>query len=368
MASTATSNAGGSEIAEKMAALNPTWQQSMLRIRDPKVSIPFYEKHFGMTLVNSYTFGSDKGNFSLYFLATVPEKEKADLPKPNTKEAHEMVFNARHGAHFLELTHNHGSEDLPQEELPTRDFAGRPQLHTSGNDDPRGFGHIAFNVQDVYAASADLEASGVAFKKRPDEGNMKGLAFALDPDGYWIELVRGMRDVEPDAIRPYSYNLSQTMIRVKDADKTVEFYQKYFNMEKVVERHFAPEKGDFSLYFLATKAEEEQSLFKEDPENTTRKMWDPCLELTHNHGTETEEGPVYHNGNDTSFDGKENVPRGFGHIGFLVDDLDQFCEVLDQEGVSFVKKPSDGSMRGIAFAKDPTGYWIELVQRNVPQF
>jgi lactoylglutathione lyase len=31
---------------------------------------------------------------------------------------------------------------------------------------------------------------GVKFHKRPQDGNMRDLAFALDPDGYWIELIR----------------------------------------------------------------------------------------------------------------------------------------------------------------------------------
>ncbi len=43
----------------------------------------------------------------------------------------------------------------------------------------RGFGHIAFAVDDVYATSASLESAGVSFIKRPDEGRMKGLAFCL---------------------------------------------------------------------------------------------------------------------------------------------------------------------------------------------
>jgi len=30
---------------------------------------------------------------------------------------------------------------------------------------------------------------GVDFVKRPDDGNMKGLAFIKDPDGYWIEIL-----------------------------------------------------------------------------------------------------------------------------------------------------------------------------------
>jgi lactoylglutathione lyase len=38
---------------------------------------------------------------------------------------------------------------------------------------------------------------GVEFVKRPDDGNMKGLAFIRDPDGYWIEILssRGLRDL-----------------------------------------------------------------------------------------------------------------------------------------------------------------------------
>lgn len=49
---------------------------------------------------------------------------------------------------------------------------------------------------------------------------MKGLAFAYDPDGYWIELVP--RD--KGATHPEQYNLGQTMLRVKDVEKTLKFY------------------------------------------------------------------------------------------------------------------------------------------------
>jgi len=34
-----------------------------------------------------------------------------------------------------------------------------------------------------------MEADGVKFKKRPQDGNMRGVAFAYDPNGYWIELI-----------------------------------------------------------------------------------------------------------------------------------------------------------------------------------
>lgn len=55
----------------------------------------------------------------------------------------------------------------------------------NGNVEPhRGFGHIAVMTRDVYGECAALEADGVRFQKRPDEGKMKGIAFALDPDGW----------------------------------------------------------------------------------------------------------------------------------------------------------------------------------------
>jgi lactoylglutathione lyase len=78
----------------------------------------------------------------------------------------------------LELTHNHGTET-------DKSFS-----YASGNADPGyGFGHIAITVDDVEAACPRLEERSVPFKKRPNEGSMKGLAFILDPDGYWVEVV-----------------------------------------------------------------------------------------------------------------------------------------------------------------------------------
>ena len=38
--------------------------------------------------------------------------------------------------------------------------------------------------------------------------------------------------------------------------------------------------------------------------------------------------------------------RGFGHTGFLCDDLDSACAYLEESGVVFKKKPSEGTMRG----------------------
>lgn len=50
---------------------------------------------------------------------------------------------------------------------------------------------------------------------------MKGIAFALDPDGYWIELVS--RSVKSPI--KLKYTLAQTMMRVKDPVKSLHFYR-----------------------------------------------------------------------------------------------------------------------------------------------
>jgi lactoylglutathione lyase len=128
-------------------------------------------------------------------------------------------------------------------------------------------------TRDVYAASDKLLANGVRFQKKPDEGRMKGIAFALDPDGYWIELVS--RDERSPVTNEFT--LAQTMIRVKDPVKSLRFYCELLGMRKVKESHHS----DFSLFFLAHLSSEEEAIG--DP----RMLFPPVLELTHNHGTES---------------------------------------------------------------------------------
>eukprot|EP00757_Euglenozoa_sp_SAG-D1_P009503 gene9503-3038_t len=62
--------------------------------------------------------------------------------------------------------------------------------------------------------------------------------------------------------------------------------------------------------------------------------FEPVLELTHNHGTEAQDGPVYHNGNTD--------PVGFSHVGYTVENISDFAELLDKDGVSFVQKIGEG--------------------------
>jgi lactoylglutathione lyase len=135
----------------------PTWQQTMLRIKDPSKSLPFYTDLLGFTLIDQFDF--PQWGFSLYFLTTLPHGETYDLI-PGTKEAHDFLWNMDGVA--LELTHNHGTES-------DADFQG----YHAGNKENDGFGHIAVNVDDVYAVSEQLEKAGCVFQKKPDEGKLR---------------------------------------------------------------------------------------------------------------------------------------------------------------------------------------------------
>eukprot|EP00051_Salpingoeca_urceolata_P010124 m.123449 g.123449 ORF g.123449 m.123449 type:complete len:330 (+) comp16588_c0_seq1:4831-5820(+) len=319
-------------MAARLLALRPSWQQTMLRVKDPVKSIEFYTKLMGMTLIDKCQFPEMK--FDLYFLATIDKKGPAYSLTPGTDEAHRFLWTTN--LVTLELTHNYGTE------------SDDSKYHV-GNQEGDGFGHIAFNCDDVYAASDKLAAAGVGFKKKPDEGRMKGLAFAYDPDGYWVEIVK-----RKEGSVANEFNLSQTMLRVKDPEPTIKFYQS-LGLTLVRESHF----DSFSLYFMANLDKEVQTPDpkSEEARDFVKTLFAPVLELTHNHGTEKDEGFKHSTGNEAD-------RKGFGHIGFLVDDVDEACKELEALGSGFVKRPSDGTMKGLAFAKDPDGYWVEIIKRG----
>ncbi|KRZ13031.1 Lactoylglutathione lyase [Trichinella zimbabwensis] len=142
-------------------------QQTMLRVKSPAKSIEFYTKVLGMKLLHRMDFFTMK--FTLYFLGY----EDINSKPGDSNAAIEWTFSKRA---TLELTHNWGTEDDPD------------QAYHNGNQEPRGFGHIGIAVPDVYEACARFEKLNVTFVKRPDDGKMKGIAFIQDPDGYYIEI------------------------------------------------------------------------------------------------------------------------------------------------------------------------------------
>lgn len=143
-------------------------QQTMYRIKDPKVSLDFYSRVLGMKLLKRFDFPEMK--FSLYFMGYEDVEDAPTDPVERTL----WTFKCKA---TLELTHNWGSESDPE-------FKG----YHNGNSDPRGYGHIGITVDDTYKACERFEQLGVEFVKKPNDGKMKGLAFIKDPDGYWIEI------------------------------------------------------------------------------------------------------------------------------------------------------------------------------------
>ncbi len=150
-----------------------TFNHSMLRVKDPAVALDFYTRLFGLRLLRKLDFPEMK--FSLYFLAHL--REAKSVPE-DAGERTAWTFSQRG---ILELTHNWGTELDPTFK------------YHDGNAQPQGFGHICFSVPDLDTAVAWFDKNQVTFVKRPDQGKMKDVAFIMDPDGYWIEIIEPAR-------------------------------------------------------------------------------------------------------------------------------------------------------------------------------
>ena len=121
---------------------------TMVRVRDIDESLDFYCNKFGLKEVRR--FESEKGRYTLVFLAA-PEDEAS--------------FHAGK-APALELTYNWD-----------------PEAYTGG----RNFGHLAYEVDDIYATCQKLMNAGVVINRPPRDGHM---AFVRSPDGISIEILQ----------------------------------------------------------------------------------------------------------------------------------------------------------------------------------
>ena len=120
---------------------------SMLRVSDPQATVAFF-KLLGLEEVRRME--SEKGRFTLYFLAAPGQADVAEV----------------------ELTYNWPPEDGS----PAEDYTGG-----------RNFGHLAYRVDDIYATCQRLMDAGVTINRPPRDGHM---AFVRTPDGISIELLQ----------------------------------------------------------------------------------------------------------------------------------------------------------------------------------
>ena len=125
------------------------------------------------------------------------------------------------------------------------------------------------------------------------------------------------------------FTMMHTMIRVKDLDKSLDFYTNLLGMQLLRKKDF-PE-GKFTLAFVGYGPEENNTV----------------VELTFNWDQEE----PYEIGN------------GFGHLALGVRDIHGICAELEKAGANIPRKP--GPMKHgtteIAFIEDPDGYKIELI-------
>ncbi len=123
-----------------------------------------------------------------------------------------------------------------------------------------------------------------------------------------------------------------TMVRVKDLEKSLDFYCNKLGLVEIRRRE--SEKGRFTLVFLAGKDDVERA-------EETRT---PMVELTYNWDPEDYTGG-----------------RNFGHLAYDVDNIYDLCQRLMDNGVTINRPPRDGHM---AFVRSPDGISIELLQKG----
>ena len=126
--------------------------------------------------------------------------------------------------------------------------------------------------------------------------------------------------------------LLHTMIRVRDLEKSIDFYTRHLGMKLLRRRDVS--EGRYTLAFVGYGDEESAAV----------------IELTHN------------------WDQKEPyaLGSGFGHLAVGVPDVYGLCERLSKHGVK-IPRPAGPVKFGttvIAFIEDPDGYKIELVDRG----
>ena len=125
---------------------------TMLRVRDLDAALDFYCNKLGLTEVRRRV--DEKNKYTLVFLEA-PADDELVAKGPPTRQAP-----------LVELTYNWDSEDYGE---------------------ARYFGHLAFEVDDIYATCDRLMKGGITINRPPRDGMM---AFIRSPDLHSIELLQ----------------------------------------------------------------------------------------------------------------------------------------------------------------------------------
>lgn len=138
---------------------------TMVRVTDIDASLKFYREGLGLKQVRRYE--NEEGRFTLVFLTSAEDLKRSGLKGDE--------YPLPSGLPMIELTYNWPDEN------------GEVETYGEG----RNFGHLAYRVDDIYAACQRLMDMGVTINRPPRDGNM---AFIRSPDNISIELLqRGER-------------------------------------------------------------------------------------------------------------------------------------------------------------------------------
>jgi lactoylglutathione lyase len=151
-----------------------------------------------------------------------------------------------------------------------------------------------------------------------------------------IELPEPATNLFKTPREPETMRYLHTMLRVRNLDAALKFYQEALGLKEV--RRIDNDKAKFTLVFLC--AAEDVGLLKNLPQNRGA----PLVELTYNWDEE-----------------KYGEDRYFGHLAYEVDDIYATCANLMKMGITINRPPRDGMM---AFIRSPDLHSIELLQKG----
>lgn len=282
-----------------------------LRISKPDKSLDFYQNKLGMTLINQQELTVD-GKAQHHY----------DLGFPTSKSLYTS----------LKLVY--------QDSVPAKVTSDDPNIKD-------GYWKIGITLEDVDLGRNSLLAAGVEVSEPKQFRDIGYLCHLQDPDGHSIELLQHHFAQNHRPIAPrLEYKLQskptvgQITLRVKDAEKSLHFYQNGLGMRLLSRQIVEPYR--FTLYFLAYT---DDALPYDDIDHVGNREWlwqrpYTTLELQHNWGTES-----------VAFEYRTGLETGFLEMGFALPNIAQTIDNCEAVGAKILDD----------VVLDPDGYQVRLV-------